>query len=160
MTSATQSDLKLDLSQLLIATAGALLLGVLYLALRDFLRLDPPWLVLVIEAVPAGATASLGAAVAPHAAFHSSTRTYHRVVDRGSGGTPCFLLAEQLCHVDALHESIARLSHEIAQRLRPFAAEVTRLQTIPRVGRRAAEVLLAEVGADMSRFPDARHLPS
>ena len=51
MTSATQSDLKLDLSQLLIATAGALLLGVLYQSLRDFLRLDPPWLVLVIEAV-------------------------------------------------------------------------------------------------------------
>jgi transposase len=44
------------------------------------------------------------------------------------------LLAEQLCHVDALDESIARLSQEIAQRLRPFAAEVTRLQTIPGVG--------------------------
>lgn len=51
MTSTAQSDLKLDLSQLLIATAGALLLGVLYLAVRDFLRLGPPWLVLVIEAI-------------------------------------------------------------------------------------------------------------
>lgn len=44
-------DVKFDRAQLLIATAGALLLGVLYLAVRDFLTLGPPWLVLVIEAI-------------------------------------------------------------------------------------------------------------
>ena len=35
-----------------------------------------------------------------------------------------------------------------------------RLQTIPGVGRRTTEVLLAEIGADLSRFPTARHLAS
>lgn len=32
--------------------------------------------------------------------------------------------------------------------------------TIPGVGDRAAEVILAEIGADMDRFPSAGHLAS
>jgi transposase len=60
--------------------------------------------------------------------------------------------------VDALVERIARVSQEIAERLRPFEAERQRLQTIPGVGRRGAEVLLAEIGPDMTRFPSAHHL--
>jgi transposase len=70
------------------------------------------------------------------------------------------LLAEQLRHVDALEESIARLNPEIAERLRPFDAELARLQTIPGVGRRSAEVLLAEIGPDMTRLPTAQPLAS
>jgi transposase len=45
-------------------------------------------------------------------------------------------------------------------RLRPFEAQLTRLETIPGIKRRLAEVLLAEIGADMGRFPSARHLAS
>jgi len=71
-----------------------------------------------------------------------------------------FLLAEQLCHIDALEESIARLSAEIAERVRPFEEEVALLDTIPGVARAGAEALLAEIGPDMSRFPSARHLAS
>jgi transposase len=71
-----------------------------------------------------------------------------------------FVLAEQLCHIDALEESIERIGTEIAQRLAPQEETVTRLQTIPGVGRRTAEGLLAEIGSDMSRFPSARHLAS
>jgi transposase len=40
----------------------------------------------------------------------------------------------------------------------PWADAVARLQTIPGVGQRTAEMLVAEVGIDMSRFPTARHL--
>ncbi len=71
-----------------------------------------------------------------------------------------FLLAEQLCHIDALDESVERVSAEIAERVRPFEDEITRLETIPGVGRRTAEVFVAEIGTDMSRFPSARHLAS
>ncbi len=71
-----------------------------------------------------------------------------------------FLLAEQLCHLDALDESIARVSAEIAERLRPFEAELERLDSIPGVGRQTAEAILAEIGTDMSRFPSAEHLAS
>ena len=40
------------------------------------------------------------------------------------------------------------------------AEAVERVMTIPGVGRRAAEVIVAEVGPDMSAFPDAAHLCS
>jgi len=70
------------------------------------------------------------------------------------------LLSMHLAHIDFLHEQIARLSGEIAERLRPFEAELTRLDTIPGVGRSAAEVILAELGTDMTRFPSAGHAAS
>ena len=70
------------------------------------------------------------------------------------------LLGMHLEHIDFLDESIARLSAEIAKRLRPFDEDVARLDTIPGVGRETAEVIAAEVGLDMSRFPDAAHLAS
>ncbi len=71
-----------------------------------------------------------------------------------------FLLAQQLAHLDYLDEAIARVSAEVAERLRPFAAAIERLDTIPGVGRRTAEILLAEIGPDMGRFPTAAHLAS
>ena len=71
-----------------------------------------------------------------------------------------FLVAEQPAHLDALEARVARLSDEIAERLRPFDAAAALLQTIPGVGRLTAEVVLAEVGADMGRFPTAGHLAS
>ncbi len=70
------------------------------------------------------------------------------------------LLTTHLAHADFLDEEIARLSAEIAERLRPFEDELARLDTIPGVDRRTAEVLLAEIGADMRRFPTAGHLAS
>lgn len=42
----------------------------------------------------------------------------------------------------------------------PFARARDRLATIPGVGKRAAEVIIAEIGTDMSRFPTAGHLAS
>ena len=71
-----------------------------------------------------------------------------------------FLVAEQLAHLDALEAAIARVSDEIATRLRPLADALARLDTIPGVGRRTAEVIVAEIGTDMRRFPTAGHLAS
>ena len=71
-----------------------------------------------------------------------------------------FLLAQQLAHLDYLDEAIERVGAEVAERLRPFAVALERLDTIPGVGRRTAEILLAEIGPDMSRFPTAGHLAS
>jgi len=82
-------------------------------------------------------------------ALNGRVREHHR-----------FLLVEQLSHIDYLDEAIGRLSGEIAERLRPFQAEIERLDTIPGINRSIAEVLLAEIGPDMNRFPDAHHLAS
>jgi transposase len=71
-----------------------------------------------------------------------------------------FLIAEQLADIDALDETIERMSAEIAGRLRPYEHQIQRLSTIPGIKRRLAEVILAEIGPDMSRFLSARHLAS
>jgi len=71
-----------------------------------------------------------------------------------------FLLAQQLAHIDFLDQQIAAVSTEIEARLRPFQAALTLLDTIPGVGQRTAEILAAEIGTEMSRFPTAGHLAS
>jgi transposase len=71
-----------------------------------------------------------------------------------------FLVAEQLAHVDFLDESIVRVSAEIAARVHPDEDAITRLDTIPGVGRAVAELLVAEIGSDLTRFPNAKHLAS
>ena len=71
-----------------------------------------------------------------------------------------FMLSEQLSHIDYLDEAIERLAAEIGQRLRPFEEEIRLLDTIPGINRQTAEELIAEIGADMSRFPDGHHLAS
>jgi transposase len=71
-----------------------------------------------------------------------------------------FLIAEQLADIDALDEAIERMSTEIAERLRPYEPQIQHLSTIPGIKRRLAEVILAEIGSDMSRFPSSRHLAS
>lgn len=69
-----------------------------------------------------------------------------------------FLVAQHLAHLDFLDEAIARLSAEVAQRLAPFADQITRIDTVPGLNERALEGVLAEIGVDMSRFPSAGHL--
>src|SRR5207302_9752989 len=55
-------------------------------------------------------------------------------------------------------ELIAELDRKIEEHTRPFADEIERLDAVPGVDRRVAEVALAEVGADMNPFPSHRHL--
>lgn len=65
-----------------------------------------------------------------------------------------------LAHIDFLDDAINQLSGEIEEQIRPFAAKVELLCTIPGVQRRSAEVIIAETGGDMSVFPWAKHLVS
>ena len=71
-----------------------------------------------------------------------------------------FLLARQLAHIDYLDDLMTEVSAEIAAVLRPFDQTLDRLDEIPGVGRQTAEVIVAEVGTDMNRFPTAKHLVS
>lgn len=70
------------------------------------------------------------------------------------------LVREGLAHVDFLDGAVERVSHAITVLTAPHAAAIALLQTIPGVGPRLAEVILAEIGDDMSRFPTAGHLAS
>jgi transposase len=70
------------------------------------------------------------------------------------------LVAGLLGHVDALDEAIARLDARVAEECERFAEIVALLCTIPGVALRSAEVLIAECGVDMSRFPSVGHFAS
>jgi transposase len=65
-----------------------------------------------------------------------------------------------LAHIDFLDEQIDRLTGMIEEQLRPFEPAVELLCTVVGVQRRGAECIIGEIGADMSRFPSARHLAS
>ena len=71
-----------------------------------------------------------------------------------------FVLTEMLCQIDSLEETIEHFNVEIQRRRIPFEKAVTWLDTIPGVARHAAEMIVAEIGIDMSRFPDADQLAS
>jgi transposase len=70
------------------------------------------------------------------------------------------LVAQMLAHLEYLDEAIERLNTDVEEALRPFAATLELLDSIPGVSRRTAEVLLAETGGDMRVFPTAGHLAS
>jgi transposase len=71
-----------------------------------------------------------------------------------------FLVGQLLIHLDSLEEAISTLSSEIERHLVPFSEQLNRRDSIPGINRRTAEVILAEVGVEMSAFPTAAHRAS
>jgi transposase len=77
-----------------------------------------------------------------------------------------YVLGELLDRYDETVSAIARVSAQIAKEVGseqqdPFLAEaVGLLDEITGVGVEVAEVILSEIGLDMSRFPSAKHLAS
>jgi len=63
-----------------------------------------------------------------------------------------------LGRLDAVEADLAELDAVIATACEPWAHQLQLLRTIPGVGEKVAEVILAETGGDMSRFPSAGHL--
>jgi len=75
-------------------------------------------------------------------------------------GHHALLIGQMLAQIDFLDETVATLSEQIEKLTRPFSREIELLDTIPGVDKRAAEMILAEIGPDMSRFPTEHHLAS
>jgi transposase len=71
-----------------------------------------------------------------------------------------FLLTRMLHRIDGIDADIAAVDAQIEAYLAPFASAAARLDEIPGIGPVAAAVILAEIGADMARFPTAGHLCS
>jgi transposase len=70
------------------------------------------------------------------------------------------MLGEHLAHVDHLDRALARLDAQVDEVMAPFVDARDALMTIPGVGKKAAEVIIAEIGVDMGQFPTADHLAS
>jgi transposase len=69
-----------------------------------------------------------------------------------------FLLAQQLTHLDDLEARLARIDGEIAARMQPVTEVIAHLDSIPGVGHTVAEVIVAEIGTEVGRFPSPGHL--
>jgi transposase len=71
-----------------------------------------------------------------------------------------FMIGQHLEVLEELERRIAAFDARITEVLGPFTDAVERLVTIPGVSQHTAEVIVAEIGADMSKFPSAGHLLS
>jgi transposase len=71
-----------------------------------------------------------------------------------------FLLGELLSVLEGIERSIKHVEQEIEQRLHAEEERLVRLEQITGVSRHTLHLLCAEVGLDLSRFPDAAHLAS
>jgi transposase len=65
-----------------------------------------------------------------------------------------------LDHIDELSRIEDRLDNQVTRLMGPFAEQAASLVSVPGIGKRHAEVIVAEIGVDMSRFPTANHLAS
>jgi len=71
-----------------------------------------------------------------------------------------FLLRMHLEHIEFLTNQIALFDSRIYEKLEPYKFEFELIQTEPGVGEASAASIIAEIGVDMSRFPDEDHLSS
>ena len=82
-------------------------------------------------------------------ALHGRVTAHHR-----------FMLRLHLDQIAALDSGITAIEREVSAQLEPFLAAVELIKTMPGVADTVAHVVIAEIGIDMSRFPDAAHLRS
>lgn len=83
------------------------------------------------------------------ASLHGQLTAHHRVQ-----------LEELFRLIASADQAIARFDREVAERLRRCDDLIERLDAVTGLSRRSSEVLLGELGWDMSHFPDAAHAAS
>jgi transposase len=71
-----------------------------------------------------------------------------------------FMLGQHLTLIDALNKSIIEIDARIGGALDPFRQAAEQLKTMPGISDVAANVIVSEIGIDMSRFASAAHLIS
>ncbi len=115
---------------------------------------------LMLEALCQGSNDPVALAELARGRLRSKLPALRRALESRFRDHHAFLVAQILAHLDYLDEAIGACSARIEEQIAPFAAALTLLETIPGVGRRNAEVIVAEIGTDMTVFPSSRHLAS
>ena len=114
----------------------------------------------MLEALCQGSNDPVALAELARGRLRSKLPALRRALESRFRDHRAFLVAQILAHLDYLDEAIGACSSRIEEQIAPFASALTLLESIPGVGRRNAEVIVAEIGVDMSVFPSSRHLAS
>lgn len=70
------------------------------------------------------------------------------------------IMKEVIKHIDELTERISEMDKIIDEYMKEYEENKKKLDKIPGIGKRSAEIILAEIGQDMSRFATAGHISS
>lgn len=114
----------------------------------------------MIEAIIAGVTDPGALASLAHRRIKASPRELEAALRGRVTARHRFMLKLHLDHLLALDQAIAQIDTEVDAALACFRQAITILSTIPGISALSAEVVIAEIGLDMSRFPTSGHLIS
>jgi transposase len=114
----------------------------------------------IIEALIAGQTVPQALASLAHRRIHASADQLEAALRGRVTAHHRFLLKLHLDQIDAFDAAIASIDKEVDGQVEPFRAAIELLSTIPGISRLSAQVLVSEIGIDMSRFETAGHLIS
>jgi transposase len=70
------------------------------------------------------------------------------------------MLRLMLNHIDILDTQVLSLDQEIQIKMTPVNEQILLVDSIPGVGERSAQIIIAEIGTNMNQFPSAAHLAS
>jgi transposase len=114
----------------------------------------------MIEALIAGQTAPEALAKLADGRLHATRAELEASLRGRVTAHHRFMLRLHLDQVDALDAAIARIDQEVDGNVQPFRVAIEMLSTIPGLSSLSAEVIVSEIGIDMSRFPTEGHLIS
>jgi transposase len=114
----------------------------------------------MIEALIAGQTDPEALAALAHGRIHATKAELEAALRGRVTPHHRFMLQLHLDHLDSVNAAIARIDKEVEGNLEPFRVAIKMLSTIPGVSSLAAEVMVSEIGIDMSRFKTEGHLIS
>jgi len=114
----------------------------------------------MIEALIAGETSPESLAALAHGRIRATAAQLEAALRGRVTAHHRFMLRLHLDHLDAVNAAIARIDKEVDANVEPFRVAVEMLATIPGISSLAAEVMVSEIGIDMSRFKTDGHLIS
>jgi transposase len=114
----------------------------------------------MIEALIAGETSPEALAALAHRRIRATPAELEAALRGRMTKHHRFALRLLLQHIDAIDAAIGQIDQEVDANVEPFRTAIKILSTIPGISQLSAEVIAAEIGIDMSRFPTEGHLIS
>jgi transposase len=112
----------------------------------------------MIEALIAGETDPVKLASLAHRRVKASQEELREVLRGRVTKHHRFMLRVHLIQIDSLAAAMATIDAQVEERLEPFRTAAELIMSIPGIQSLSAQVIISEIGIDMSRFPSAAHL--